>query len=206
MAVSEVTIINDALALLGEPRINSRSDNTPQGKAADRLFDSTKETFLSMHFWRFATKYVELGQNVTAPPFKYGYSFALPADFVRLVELNETDVGNVEEPLFERVGDNLYTDETSAKIAYIYDADVNIFDSSAARALAYLLAIDMSRLLVDSATQREEVNRGFDKWFKRAKAIDSMHQRQPLPNKDHYSGFIQAHIGSSNWYPTPTTS
>lgn len=206
MAFSEVSIINDALIELGEPRINARTDNTPQGKAANAAFDSEKEAFLALHFWRFALKRVELAQNSSAPGHKYSYSYALPSDFVRLFQINETDVEDIREPLFDRVGDNIETDETSVKIAYVYNADVSVFDPLAAKALSFFLATKMAMVLPDSRTQREDMMRESERWLKKAKAADSMHQRKALPNRDHYSGFISAQVRSSDWFPNPTTT
>lgn len=206
MAFSEVSIINDALIELGEPRINARSDNTAQGKAANASFDSEKEAFLACHYWRFASKRVELARNGTAPDHKYSYSYALPSDFIRMFQINEVDVENIYEPLFDRIGDNIETDETSVKIAYVYNADVSYFDAVAAKAFSFALAAKMAMILPDSRSQRDDMVRSYDKWIKKAKSIDSMHQRKALPNRDHYSGFIAAQVRSSDWHPNPTTT
>ena len=206
MAFSEVSIINDALIELGEPRINARTDNTTQGKASNGAFDSAKEAFLACHYWSFSMKRVELARNATAPNHKYAYSYALPADFIRLAQVNETDVEDIHEPLFQRIGDNLETDETSLKITYVYNADVSSFDAVAAKAFSYLLASKMAMLLPDSRAQKADMEQLWDKWFKKAKSIDSMHQRKALPNRDHYSAFISAQVRSSDWHPNPTTT
>jgi hypothetical protein len=206
MAFSEVSIINDALIELGEPRINARTDNTPQGKASNASFDSAKEAFLACHFWSFAMKRVELARNATAPGHKYSYSYALPSDYIRLAQINETDVENIHEPLFQRIGDNIETNETSVKITYVYNADVSFFDPIAVKAFAYSLASKMAMILPDSRSQKEDMEKLWDRWFKKAKSVDSMQQRKALHNRDHYSGFISAQVRSSDWYPNPTTS
>ena len=199
---SEVQIINEALGELGEPEIVSRSDNTPQANAADRFFDNAKKQLLEDGKWRFAAKYSNLGQIATAPAFKYAYQYQLPSDFIRLIELNEVDVDNVTVPLHERVQDALYTDETSAKIVYVSDVDVSQFSPGAARALSFMLASKMARLLTDSATQKQEMLDEYRRELKSAKSIDSMHQRQPIENRAAYSKFVIAQNGGG--FPNPT--
>lgn len=206
MAISEVNIINDALGELGEPSIVSRSDNTAQANAADRFFDQAKREFLEERGWRFASKQVQLARLATAPSFKYAYAYQIPVDFIRLIELNEVDVEDVRVPLYEKVGDQIHTDETTVKIVYVYDADVSLFTPSAAMAMAFKLADKMARLLTDSASQKEEMAMRYEKAVKKAKSIDSMHQRQPIDNKAAYSAFILAHGGSGIPEVTSTES
>ena len=206
MAVSEVSIINDALGELGEPVIVNRNDNTAQANAADRFFDQAKEEFLEESHWRFAIKEQQLAQSATAPEFKYSFRYALPSDFIRMVEINEVDVQDVRVPLWGRVGDFVHTDETEVKIQYVYTADVSTFTPRAATALAFLMAAKMSRLLTDSATQKQEMLEGYGKALKMAKASDAMAQKQPIENRAASSAFILAHIASEIPRVTSTPS
>ncbi len=195
MAVSEVSIINDALIELGEPTIIARTDDTAQAKVMDKVFDQAKEELLEEAKWRFASKYQELAQEATGPDFKYDFIYQLPGDYVRLIEINETDIDNVIVPLFEIVDTALYTNETSVKIVFVRNVDASLLSPLAARALSFKLGAKTARTLTDSASQKQEMLEGYDKSLKKAKASDSMGQRQPIENRAAYSQFLLAQGG-----------
>ena len=68
------------------------------------------------------------------------------------------------------------------------------------------MAVKMARLLVDSTTQREEMLSEYKNAIKKAKSVDSMHQRDPLESRSAYSAFLSAFSGKAVRQPTVTAT
>ena len=89
---SVVDICNLALAHIGD-RADITSIDPPeasvQAQHCARFFPMARDTLLNMHPWVFATRRVALADISIAvpPPDKWEYSYAVPADAVKLIGL-----------------------------------------------------------------------------------------------------------------------
>jgi hypothetical protein len=88
MALTRTQIISQALTLMGKKPIMNLVNQSDIVTAADNCFDMLLQATLSEGFWRFATKIVELQQNVNVPIGGYWfYAYNLPNDYLKMVHL-----------------------------------------------------------------------------------------------------------------------
>lgn len=112
--MTNVQIVNVALRLNGIKQISALSDSVESARIMNDLFEPCRDDELINHPWDFAIEYSDaLAENVDAPNFDYDYSYALPSDCLRVIELE--DAGDE----YKVVGSNLYTNIESPKIKYI---------------------------------------------------------------------------------------
>lgn len=90
---SEVEVVNIGLTLLGESRIASLDDNTKPAREAKAIFTAVRDALLAKYNWNFAKERTALSALVSTPAFQYSVEYQLPADCLRLVELNDYFVG-----------------------------------------------------------------------------------------------------------------
>lgn len=84
-----VTIANLAASSIGEDdQMRSPDDNTHLSRSVRAVWDLERRAALRDHSWNFAMRRAELpAQALPRPPIGWGFSFKLPADCVRLVEV-----------------------------------------------------------------------------------------------------------------------
>lgn len=80
MATTKTTIVNQALYLLGEDRINSIDDATGVAPDAKEIYDDVRDEVIRGGIWRFARRRAKIAADPTPPDFGYGARYALPAD------------------------------------------------------------------------------------------------------------------------------
>lgn len=157
MAIGEISIINHALALVSQPLIATRTDNSPQARITNLMFPTARDEVLSMANWPRATKRATLPQLAGTSPeldgldgeFDYGYR--LPPDLVRIT--SRTNIGSA----FRIEGNTLFTDATSASIVYITN-DVTYYgrDPLLTQCIYLHLASRIAKpLSADSASARD---------------------------------------------------
>ena len=94
MALGKIEICNHALLKVGADTIASLdvSQATDDGvifsaKLCNILFDQALVETLRLYPWNSATKRTQLTRLAEAPAFKYQFKYALPIDFVRVINL-----------------------------------------------------------------------------------------------------------------------
>jgi len=87
---SQIDICNRALTKLGAARITNILDNSKSARAMNALWDTVRQAELRARIWQFATVRTTLPAVSPAPAWGYNNAFQLPADFLRLVQVNDT--------------------------------------------------------------------------------------------------------------------
>ena len=85
MAQSIVDCCNDALQMVGVPRILSIDDNRKEARQCASAWDGCRRSELRAHRWNFAIKRAVLAPDSTAPTFGFTYQFTLPTDCLRVL-------------------------------------------------------------------------------------------------------------------------
>lgn len=144
--VSSVTqLCNLALAHLGEAPVASVNEDSAAGRACLLHYGPTLSEVLRSHRWNFATARATLARIEADPPFGWTAQFQLPADCLRVLELNWSDGGDVVSEPFAIEGDRLLSCGTEANVVYVRNVqDVSLFDPLFVRALALKLAAALS--------------------------------------------------------------
>jgi len=197
---SRTEIANYALALVAEQKVADITDesNGPQAKWADLLFDQSLKEVLRSHIWSCARKRQAITADSAAPDFGWAKSYTLPADYVRIVTLNNVDPDDVDKPFFEIEDHKLLTDETTCNLVYIYLVDPGKLDALAAEALYTLLASKLAWALQQNRTLRLQLLEEYQAILSRAMHIDSFERQSPAVSRRRMSSWIPARYSSTN--------
>lgn len=156
---SSTDIANLALLRLGESRINSLADETDKNaRVCNVNWEQARQRSLMMCRWRFAKKQTGISKLAAAPVYKWQGAYQLPADYLRLTEIEGDDVWQPKE-YFDIQGKKLLTfpvndfdtPSASLNIEYIFDEqDTSQYDASFIEVLSTQLASMVARSLTGS--------------------------------------------------------
>lgn len=160
---SPTAICNRALGRLGESSIMDMDEVTTAGRACRLHFAPTRDALLRSHAWNWATKRVTLTQAVPAPLFNWAYRYGLPADSLRLLEVNGSDVSLLRN-WWKIEGDGLLSNEATMEVVYIYRCeDTNLWDPLFCDAMAVKLAIHLSETMRGGSSADEKLMAEYDR-------------------------------------------
>lgn len=166
MAASVVRICNLALTVLGAARILSITEDSENARRCNAIFDDIRDEVLAVHPWNFAIKRVALGQLATAPAFGFAYQYQLPADCIRVLEMDTDNTFKVE-------GKYLLTDAGTVMIKYIARIeDASFFSSAFVTAMGERLAAELAYAITNSTSLRESMIKTYTFKNSFARAID----------------------------------
>lgn len=167
MATSVVDICNNALIRIGSKTITSLTDGDKVANSCNTVYERTRDTLFRMHLWNFAMKRVQLASEEDAPAFGFSYSYPLPADFIRVKQLDDTD-----SPYKIESG-KLLTDAAEVKLIYVSRVeDVAQFDPLFTEALVLMMAINLSYILIGSNGREGALKEELNKTLFLAKQVD----------------------------------
>ena len=147
----QIEIVNRALFKLGALPLASMGDNNKQARIMGGLWDTVRRAELRRHLWSFALRRSTLPALAATPAWGYPKAFQLPADFVRLAQVNdllvspsETDYRTFDDSPYAIEGSTLLTVfPAPLKIRYVFDViDPGAFDALFVEALAAKLAYE----------------------------------------------------------------
>ena len=156
---SQTDICNMAATLLGVSRITTITDNSKTARSLASVYDMVRLAELRKHFWSFASTRVILPALATPPAWQFGNSAQLPADFVRLIQVNDyyadpamMDYRNQDDSAYVIESDTILTDFAfPLKVRYIQDVtDTGRFDPLFCVAFSTQLAATVCEDLLNS--------------------------------------------------------
>lgn len=150
MAGSKVDICNLALTSLGQKRITSLVTNDEDSARCNAIFDDMRDELMASFPWSFATTRASLSQLAETPEYEFDYQYQLPTNLLRLLEINEVDIGSVNHKV---EGRKLLLDESSVKIKYIKrETDIAKYTPGFITSLAARLAAELAFSYTASST------------------------------------------------------
>lgn len=165
---SVVAICNQALALLGDARINALTEDNERARTCAELYDDVRDAVLRGHPWNCAQERATLARLSDAPAFGFDYAYQLPADCLRVLRLRYLD------QRFKVEGRRLLTDAGEAYVLYIKRlTDPTLIDPLLVKAIAAQLAHDMAPRLAKSESKRQEMERLAEKRLREARSADA---------------------------------
>ncbi|MAH46173.1 hypothetical protein CMI37_10100 [Candidatus Pacearchaeota archaeon] len=152
---SNVDICNSALNMVGASVITALTEDTKAARVCNQRYPFVRDAVFRAHPWNCLIRRVKLGQDATAPAYKYAYRYTLPSDPYCLRVLTISDDGADERRDIDfKVEGNRYllTDEGTVYIQYVSrDEDPNQYDVLLTEALAARMASDIAYPLVGSS-------------------------------------------------------
>lgn len=156
---SIVGICNAGLIALGEDVIASLNDPTKAAILCAAKYDQCRREMLAEYPWPEGKAYAQLAASPTAPLFKWGNAYPLPADFIRMWDIDDGRRAN--NPTWEVVGGQIYTNEGAPlPLQYVRDLqDPTRFGALLAECLGLKVAVTICDDLTQSATKLDRVSR-----------------------------------------------
>lgn len=143
---SKIDIVNQALVLLGESVISDLS--LPVGETVETVYNTTRDSLLTSHRWRFAVKKVALSEAAGSPVNEWANHFTLPSDFLLLISTYPIST-------YEIYGSKLLTNNDEVEIDYIYDPGEKLYPAYFVKAFATQLASDIALPITNDKTLHE---------------------------------------------------
>jgi len=144
---SKIEIINFALTLLGLSQTTSPNEDNTASVAMNSIYDTTLYSMLTLHKWGFSVRRKKLEASTSfEPEWGYTYSYPLPADCIKLIQVGDKrNIPGIEYYVEDR---NIITDASDILILYS-TKDINIQHASPlfTEAFAAKLATNLSTRL-----------------------------------------------------------
>lgn len=182
MALSEVSIVNLALTLLGQDRVISTSDDVESARVMRSLWDGTRDSVMAGHPWKFAIKRTELAALAAAPAFGWAREFAIPEECLRLVQVGDdwafyqTDIAT-----FALEGGSILTDEAAPlRVRYVRRiTNTGLWPPLFCRVVSLQLALDACEKLTNSSAKMDRLAANYTAAIREAKRQNAI-ERPPL--------------------------
>lgn len=86
----KLEIYNRTLVKLGQRPLATLSDQRPEQRAVDRVYDATVQSLIEGALWKFASRSDELQPSDTATSqFGYQFVYEQPEDYVRIIRISD---------------------------------------------------------------------------------------------------------------------
>jgi hypothetical protein len=110
--LTKTQVCNLALDLIrASPLVNFDDPTSPEGRWVSRNFDHAAHTLMRAYPWNFAKEYRTIAADATAPAFKWGYSYSLPAGWARVLPISRYGARYGDVVPHEIVQNKVYTNE-----------------------------------------------------------------------------------------------
>lgn len=135
MGTTAEAICNTALTMLGEEPILTLSEDNKPARFCNANYDNQRKMVLRAGRWNSATARATLAVIATAPVWGFTRAFQLPADYLRLVEMESA------KERWRIQGRTILSDLSTMQITYVYDlTDVSLMEDTLQDAIASKLA------------------------------------------------------------------
>lgn len=196
---TKVQIANGALVKLGGRTISSLAGTEKEAKLCNARFDACRQFVLRAFPWPFAMGRVILdsGDEAAAPAFDFEHAYTLPADFLRVFVVNESDEAHRVE------AGTILSDASEIRLRYVTDYDEADFpDPAFNEALSCYLAFDIAYALTQSSEVRNAMWQLYLEAMKQAKHIASTEQSVTVVEAE---DFIEARLARGRYVRDPGT-
>jgi len=191
-------IANLALGNLGEASIQSLSDNNARARACSARIDDVITTILRMHIWNSALER-KLLTNIGEPLFGWNYMYQLPADYIKVVEVEPVSKYMVEKK-------NILSNEKTLYLLYIAKpTDIGNLDPLLAEAIAMKLAWEIAETLTSKSGLKQEMMQKYIIALQEARSANS---KDKTPERRERNSYYDAKKGrysvTHRTFNTPT--
>ena len=178
MASTRTSIINKALAHLGERPITSLTEGTAASDIADAVFDELAREAMYEHPWTFIRRRAVLAPTGTTPPFEWSHEFELPERFLRFIK-TYPEFPNTYPYAVE--GGYMYTNTDAPQMEYIVEeTDISKYPPGFVACLALLIAVHIAPRVKDSERSTNELYAMYKDRLVTMRSLDSQ-QGTPDP-------------------------
>lgn len=181
--MSKINICNQALNLMGARSIQSFDENTENARRCHAVYDLTRKALLRMHPWSFAKKRIQLAPVGTHPTFGYQHAFALPSDFVRVLDVG-LDVYEIEAR-------HILANTNVINLIYVFDQqNENDWDALFSECMVLYLVNKLAKPITGSNAEADSAWQELQLMLQQARSINA----QERPTQD-FGKFQSSFIG-----------
>lgn len=177
---TKLQLYNQALGMIGEPALATVTDNRPERRALDSIWDEDPiKQMLEETYWEFATRTLEWNYNpAQEPAFGYRRAFDRPTDFVRTVALCSDEFFKAPLIEYEPEAGFWYCDLDTIYVRYVSDADeygrdMSLWTELFRNCVATKMAKELSIRLTKSQATKEEMKAEHGNYLKQAKSLNA---------------------------------
>lgn len=187
--ISKVSICNSAFSKIGVEPITSLSEDSKEGRLANRQYEVIKESLLYDHYWNFAIKRKALAKEATTA-LGGGSKFTLPSDCLRPIRLLNNQYYKLE-------GRSIVTKSGAAELLYVSKSvPESSFTPKFAEALAWKLATEFAVTMVQSVSMFDRIENKAERYIIDAASADA---QEDYLDTIHDNTFLQAHFAESDY-------
>ena len=180
---SRVNLMNRALRIFAGARIIAATDGTKEAMHCEAAFDDVRDMVLAAYPFGFATKWTSLAKAEAAPAFGFAGAYALPADFLYLVDVRSS--GQLASPSaqFAVVGNQVFTDASPALVRYVYKHnDTGLWPEHFCEAFCMRLAAEVSAYLTGNAGMGVQLRGYYDDLIGKCARKENLQENLPEQN------------------------
>jgi hypothetical protein len=192
MSITDLEIMNMALATLGESRLSALTGTDKRVEAYRVYYTHTVEMVLTEMGLRFSICHAELSQLATCDIPGYEYAYTFPASALLLRSVNDS-LGNIADK-WDVVRDTsisnriIVTNLDDAHAVYIKNVSPTVdYTAHVIEAIKYKLAAEMAVFLTDKEEKRKSNIEMYEMTKMKAKGLDNAQQRIILPETSTYT-------------------
>lgn len=181
MAASDIEVVNRALTLLGVDPVNSLADTSKAASTANRLYNDTRAAVFRAHPWSCLVRRASLPLDAEAPLYGFTYRFVLPADFLRLLGIENS------QGRYSIEARKILYDDNILNISYVaLLTDVPSYDTLLVDALSARLAAEMAHPLLQSTSAMEQMWQLYELKLREAKLVNAQENSQDVLDTDYW--------------------
>jgi len=189
MALAKIDICNQALLKVGQREVNSldTSSGTNEeqirgAKLCNIFYDQAFDEVLRMYPWNCCVKRATPGRSTDTPAFGYDYSFHLPSDCVRIINIFDSVEEYDDGMQWVIEGRNILCDYGTIYLKYVAKpSNVNALDSLCRQALICNLAFKLcTPLQLDDDWSGRLVNELHQVILPMARSVDTIENKELL--------------------------
>lgn len=191
-----VSICSNALLMLGDTPINSLEDGSERARLAANLWPQMRDYVLRSHPWNCATKRVVLSPEATAPEFDFSYSFLLPGDWLRVLQIGERG----ERPEYQIESGKILMHQAVCKLRYVWRNDnPATWDSLLVHAMTLVMKAAFAYPVTQAGSIEQLAQQVLQPLLKEARAVDG--QEDDVDYMDDSPMYAAGFVGGSGWSP-----
>ncbi|TVQ35992.1 MAG: hypothetical protein EA356_06415 [Geminicoccaceae bacterium] len=175
-ALTDLQLCNAALVKLGSTPISGFDDADAAAGIASTLYPLVADAVLTAHPWSFTLKRANLTALPDAPSADFRRRFALPADFLRALYIDNRGAS----PRYAILGDALHSDADRVVLTYQCRTPESAFPPFFKTALTARLAAEFCIPLTENSSRAESLDRLAERELERAWIIDRSQGTPPL--------------------------
>lgn len=153
-------ICNAALGLVGAGSIGHYDDDSHEARTCRFYFPILLECVLESYPWKCVATPATLTTVTTAPEFGYAYAYSLPADWLRMIDMDHPS------RTYRVYGRFLHTSASPACINYVpLEMDATKYSAGLVRCLYLNLGYELALALRQDPALADQMRRDLEQFF-----------------------------------------